>query len=94
MCSQISRRRVAKRPQPGFAWEQGIHIRLRWAGVKLKVEVLEAPGDQRPDRFTSKGEAGWALTSMRSQLRAILFDLGGTLFSNRDIPRVNAPALV
>jgi len=31
---------------------------------------------------------------MTSQLRAVFFDLGGTLFSNRDIPRVNAPALV
>ena len=31
---------------------------------------------------------------MTSQLRAIFFDLGGTLFSNRDIPGVNAPALV
>jgi HAD superfamily hydrolase (TIGR01509 family) len=31
---------------------------------------------------------------MTSQLRAIFFDLGGTLFSNRDIPRVNAAALV
>ncbi len=31
---------------------------------------------------------------MTSQLRAIFFDLGGTLFSNRDIPRVNGPALV
>ena len=31
---------------------------------------------------------------MTSQLRAIFFDLGGTLFSNREIPRVNAPTLV
>ncbi len=31
---------------------------------------------------------------MTRQLRAIFFDLGGTLFSNRDIPGVNAPALV
>lgn len=30
---------------------------------------------------------------MTSPLRAIFFDLGGTLFSNRDIPRVNVPAL-
>jgi hypothetical protein len=31
---------------------------------------------------------------MTSPLRAIFFDLGGTLFSNRDIPRVNTPALI
>ncbi|MAE93073.1 MAG: hypothetical protein CL910_00290 [Deltaproteobacteria bacterium] len=31
---------------------------------------------------------------MSSPLRAVFFDLGGTLFSNRDIPRVNGPALV
>jgi HAD superfamily hydrolase (TIGR01509 family) len=31
---------------------------------------------------------------MTSQLRAVFFDLGGTLFSNRDIPRVNGPALL
>lgn len=31
---------------------------------------------------------------MTSQLRAILFDLGGTLFSNRELFRVNAPAVV
>ena len=31
---------------------------------------------------------------MTCQQRAIFFDLGGTLFSNRDIPRVNGPALV
>ncbi|MCP3985436.1 MAG: HAD family hydrolase [bacterium] len=31
---------------------------------------------------------------MTSSLRAIFFDLGGTLFSNRDIPRVNTPALI
>ncbi len=30
---------------------------------------------------------------MTRRLRAVFFDLGGTLFSNRDIPRVNAPAL-
>jgi HAD superfamily hydrolase (TIGR01549 family) len=29
-----------------------------------------------------------------TQLRAILFDLGGTLFSNRDIPRVCMPVLL
>ena len=31
---------------------------------------------------------------MTNPLRAIFFDLGGTLFSNRDIPRVNGPAIV
>jgi putative hydrolase of the HAD superfamily len=31
---------------------------------------------------------------MTSRIRAIFFDLGGTLFSNRDIPRVNGPAIL
>jgi len=51
-------------------------------------------GRGSPEPPTSKKDAGQAPTAMTNPLRAIFFDLGGTLFSNRDIPRVNTPALI